>query len=107
MLRSWSALYHSYKLYRQCDDGAIAEGYSESVARILVDHWETLPELSTFSRRDARFRRFVLRHLDATLNMDDVEMVRRKAQTRCPKALRPVCVDLIRKADSAMSENAR
>ena len=29
-LRSWDALYKSYKLYRQCDDGAVAEGYSES-----------------------------------------------------------------------------
>jgi hypothetical protein len=24
MLRSWDALYKSYKLYRQCDDGALA-----------------------------------------------------------------------------------
>ena len=29
-LRSWDALYKSYKLYRQCDDGAVGEGYSES-----------------------------------------------------------------------------
>ena len=25
-LRSWDALYKSYKLYRQCDDGAVGEG---------------------------------------------------------------------------------
>ena len=36
-LRSWDALYGSYKAHRNCDDGAAAEEYSESVARILSD----------------------------------------------------------------------
>ena len=36
-LTSWDGLYRSYKLFGRCDDGSIAEGYSESVARILAD----------------------------------------------------------------------
>jgi len=54
-LRSWDALYKSYKLYRQCDDGAVGKGYSESVARILSDHWNTLPELARLARKDSQF----------------------------------------------------
>jgi hypothetical protein len=55
--RSWDTLHESFKLYRQCDDSAIGEGYSESVARILVDHWKTLPRLAQLERRDPAFGR--------------------------------------------------
>ena len=37
-LRSWDALYRSYKLYERCNDADAGEGYSESAARFLVDH---------------------------------------------------------------------
>lgn len=104
--RTWAALYRSYRLYGHCDDGAVAEGYSESVARILVDHWDTLPELARLSKRDAQFRRFVIGHLDATLNMDDVEAVKRKAKTRCPARFNGLCRDLAKQADSAVEESS-
>ena len=54
-LRSWDALYKSYKLYRPCDDGAVGEGYRESAARILSDDWNTLPELTRLARKDSQF----------------------------------------------------
>jgi hypothetical protein len=106
ILRSWDALYMSYKSYRQCDDGAIGEGYSESVARILVDHWNTLPQLARLSRKDAEFRAFVIGHVDATLNMDDVEKIRKNAKTQCPAGLQTVCSDLAKQADFALKEDA-
>jgi hypothetical protein len=93
-LRAWDGLYRSYKLYRQCDDGAIAEGYSESVARILVDHWDTLPQLARLAKEDAEFRRFVMGHVDATLNTDDIAKIRTHAKTKCPAGLRAICTDL-------------
>ena len=68
-LRSWDALYKSYKLYRQCDDGAVGGGYSQSVAPILSDHWNTLPELARLADKDSQFRAFVIGHVDATLTM--------------------------------------
>jgi hypothetical protein len=105
-LRSWDALYKSYKSYRHCDDGAIGEGYSESVARILVDHWSTLSRLAQLGNKDAEFRAFVVRHIDATLNMDDVEKIKTRAKAQCPNALRTLCSDLAKHADSALKENA-
>ncbi len=100
-LRSWDSLHRSYRLYRQCDDGAIGEGYSESIARILVDHWNTLLRLPHFARADAEFRAFVMKHVDATLNMKDVDQIKKKAKTQCPAGLRTVCDDLAKQADSA------
>jgi hypothetical protein len=105
-LRSWGALYKSYKSYRHCDDGAIGEGYSESVARILVDHWSTLSRLAQLGNKDAEFRAFVVHHVDATLNMDDVEKIKRRAKAQCPTGLRTLCSDLAKHADSALKEDA-
>ena len=105
-LRSWDALYKSYRSYRQCDDGAIGEGYSESVGRILVDHWNTLPRLTQLADEDARFRAFVMQHIDATLNMDDVERIKKSAKAQCPSGLRTLCRDLAKQADSASKEDA-
>jgi hypothetical protein len=103
-LRSWDALYKSYLTFGHCDDGAIGEGYSESVARILADHWNTLPRFVQFAGKDAAFQAFVIRHLDATLNMDDVEKIKQDALTHCPTGLRPTCIHLVKQADSALKE---
>jgi hypothetical protein len=97
--RSWDDLYKSYRLYRRCDDGAIGEGYSESVARILVDHWITLPKLAHLARKDADFRTFVLKHVDETLNKSDVDKIKANAKNRCPSGLHHLCDDLRKQAE--------
>jgi hypothetical protein len=103
-LRRWGALHASFNHYRHCDDGGVGEGYSESVARILVDHWNTLPQLAQLEEKDAEFRAFVLKHVDATLNMDDVAKIKKNAKTRCPTGLRTICNELAKQADTALRE---
>ena len=102
--RSWDALYRSYKTFGNCDDGAIGEGFSESVARILADHWSTLPRLAQLASRDASFRAFVMSHVDATLNTDDIEKVKENARIHCPTGLRTTCTNLAKQADSPLKE---
>ena len=105
-LRSWDALHRSFKEFGNCDDGAIAEGYSESVARIFTDHWSTLPRFAQLAENDPSFRAFVIRHIDATLNMDDVEKIKKAALTQCPSGLRKTCSDITKQADSALKDAA-
>lgn len=105
-LRSWDALYRFYKLYERCNDADAGEGYSESVARILVDHWNTLPRLAKLAASDSGFRRFVLSHVNATLDMKDVERIREKAKAACPDRMHSFCADLKREADAAIEEDA-
>ena len=101
-IRTWDALYASYQKFGHCDDGAIGEGYSESVARILADHWSSLPRFNQLTSNDAAFRKFVIRHLDATLNSDDVERIKNKATMHCPPGLRKTCTDLAKQAEDAL-----
>jgi hypothetical protein len=103
-LRSWDALYQSYRKFRYCDDGAIAEGYSESVARILADYWSTLARFKALSESNAPFRKFVVSHIDATLNGEDLEKIKENATAHCPKGLKSTCIELAGKADSALKE---
>lgn len=105
-LRSWDALHSSYKEFRNCDDGAIAEGYSESVARILADHWSTLRRFAQLAHTDPPFRAFVIRHIDATLNMDDVEKIKKAALTKCPTGLQTACSDIAKQTDFALKDAA-
>jgi hypothetical protein len=84
-LRTWDGLYKSYRLYARRNNVDAEEGYSESVARILVDHWQTLSRLSQLARKDKGFRDFVLGHVDATLDMGDVGKIRTNAIQRCPE----------------------
>jgi hypothetical protein len=103
-LRTWDGLYKSYVSYSKCDDGGISEGYSESVARILVDHWNTLPRLAYFIKRDPTFRHFVLKHVDATLDTADLKKVRALTNTKCPAGLISLCIELRRQSDIALKQ---
>jgi len=104
-LRTWEALYRSYTSYRICDDGFVGEQYSESEARLLVDHWKTLPRLASLARENVDSRRFVLRHVDASLDMKDVGRIKVKVRIQCPRELRVLCDDLGKQADSALKED--
>lgn len=98
-LNSWDRIYDWYKKLRNCDQGAPAEGVSEAVARNLVDRWETLPRLGELAK-NVGFRHFVLKHLDATLNADDLKKISTNATERCPTNLHSLCHGLRVRADA-------
>jgi len=102
-LRDWAALHKSFQQFKHYDDGAIAEGYSEAVGRILVDHWKTLPALASLAKDDDPFLKFVLRHIDATLSPDDLK-IRPNARNHCPSDLGGLCGAIARRALSALRE---
>jgi hypothetical protein len=103
-LRSWDAFYKSYRRYRHCDDVSAAEGYSESIARILADHWRTLPRLKQLIDRDKAFGNFVT--INASMNIEDVAKIRDYATNRCPAGLTALCAKLKRQTDNAIAEHA-
>jgi hypothetical protein len=101
-VRNWDALFKYYRLYGRCDDPMAAEASSESIARILVDHWETLPRLAELTATDTGFRRFV--RLDSTMDSKDLTRVRANAIKHCPDGLNDLCARLKNQANAAMKE---
>lgn len=97
-LKDWAALYRAFRLYGICDDGGVAEGFSDAVAKLLANQWQTLPELAKLARSDRQFEQFVFRHLDETVNQEDDLAIVGNAQNRCPNGLAALCRRLVAKA---------
>ncbi len=92
--RSWKDLHDQYVRYVKgaaCDDGGIAEGWSDAVGHLLAHHWRELPKLDRLAKSDPGFLAFILKHIDLTLPGDDLEDMRNKAMTECPKGCETLC----------------
>lgn len=90
-LKSWTVVYRAFKQYGQCDDGAVAEGYSASVVSLLADRWPTVRELSALEARDPMLGRFVLWHVDETASPAQLKAIRTNARDHCPAGFETLC----------------
>jgi hypothetical protein len=92
-LDSWQAVAAYRAKFEQCDDGSLAEGSAEAIARLLADHWNTLPDLSRLIAKTPMLRPFVLRHINSTLDTSDLGKIEQNA-SRCPSGLNTLCKDI-------------
>jgi len=93
-LASWSALHDSFRRFRACDDGAIAEGYSDSVTTLLDTNWSSLQALANLSSSDPSFLDFVLKHIDLSVPTDRLKRISRQARSECPPGLAELCAKI-------------
>ncbi|WP_152625086.1 hypothetical protein [Xanthomonas albilineans] len=94
-IKNWSALVDSFSKYKACDDGAIAEGYSESVTNLLVEKWHEFNELISRRKLSAEFIGFVMRHIDDTVPLNRLLEIRKNASKNCPISSRNYCRKII------------
>jgi hypothetical protein len=92
-IRDWSKLRAFYHRYRACqiDDASVSTGVSESVARMLADHWDTLPEASRLFKQDQAFEAFALAGINITDLTEDLNRIDRLAAEHCPTDLHTLC----------------
>jgi hypothetical protein len=102
-LKSWNALHSAFVSYHHCDDGAIAEGFSESVSKLLSEQWGALLQLSKLATNDRPFLKFVLSHIDETVPADRLKEIGKHAKQNCPKYERKLCESIFLRA--AMSQD--
>jgi hypothetical protein len=93
-LKTWSDVYSSYKRYAQCDDGAIGEGYSSTVARLLADDWSQFGKLKLLMS-DKSFAKFVLLHIDQLMSKEQEKAIRQNASKRCPAGAKVACKSIL------------
>jgi len=91
---SWHRLHDAYKRFKQCDDGALSEGYSDIVAQLLVRDWEKLKEAVKLSHADPAFKNWYISHLDETDNNDDLVKIEHLARTACPSGAEDLCTKI-------------
>ena len=98
---SWLRVYASYQQFRGCDDGGIAEGYSDRIVDLLVSQWNTTPKLVELSRKNPGFERFVFGHVDSLMSPGQGSVILRNAQESCPSGAVAFCHRLISQVRSA------
>ena len=99
----WQDLFNSYSKFKDCDDGAIAEGWSDAVVHLLATKWDKLGELQTLTRAHSDFEAFVLKHIDATTDSDELDRVG-VAASHCPSSESALCEKIKKKVESAKAE---
>lgn len=100
-LKDWDAVYRSFNRFSRCDDGAVAEGYSDTVGRLLAHDWKDFSALSKLVAADKRFASFVLGHIDETLPSDELQTIETNAKQKCPAGESVLCKKIHDKAHSA------
>jgi hypothetical protein len=99
-LDSWQNVAQFYKQFQDCDDGGVAEGVSDAVARLLANHWNRLQDLLKRTSVDAAFEAFVVKHLDETDNGNDLRQIALLAKSKCPVGASELCKKLSSRIDS-------
>lgn len=93
-LKDWDQVYRAYKRFSHCDDGAIAEGYSDSVTKLLADDWKSFNRLLVLTNRNKGFRSFVLKHIDESVPGDRLATIANNARSECPAGGKHLCLSI-------------
>ena len=93
-LKDWDQIYRAYRRFSQCDDGAIAEGDSDSVTKLLADDWKDFNRLLRLTNRSRGFRGFVVKHIDETVPADRLAKIAKNARSGCSAAGRNLCLSI-------------
>ncbi len=83
-IHDWDDLQRAYAVLLPYDDGHIAEGISDFVVQRLAKRWRTFPELAAMAEADTAFGSWVVLHIDATTDWDDLARIERHAGRRGP-----------------------
>ncbi len=95
-LKTWNSVYRFYNQFLHCDDGGIAEGVSDAVAKLLAIRWDSINDFVRLASSDKRFENFVIRHLDETIDWGhDAPLISQNARLRCPSSSARLCKILI------------
>jgi hypothetical protein len=104
-MKTWSDIYSGFQHYGHCDDGGIAEGFSEAVVHLMASQWDSLPQAATLAKKDPSFRVFLLIHIDATADTNELRKIEKFSQFQCAAQLREFCTAIQASAKQAVSES--
>ena len=98
----WNEVHTAYLRFRDCDDGAIAEWYSDNVVHLLARRQADIAGLSKVVQGDKQFGSWLLGHIDSTC--DSLELVRaaENSKTQCPNHNASFCGRIRAAAEKAL-----
>ena len=107
-LHTWADVHAAFTRFApQCDDGGVAEGFSDRIVHLLASNWAALPALYKIMEKDAGFGPFVLKHIDATTDSDELDAIAKMSVSTCPGGRSALCAAIHRAALGAIAEGDR
>ena len=106
-LQTWKQLFQAFKLYSQCDDGAVAEGFDDTVDKLLAKNNANYDEFNNLTKHNPTFKTFVFRHLVATGAGDDIVTAGFNAKECYSKTSKPICKDIALALANGIDANIR
>jgi hypothetical protein len=106
-LKTWMEVYSSYRRYAKCDDGAIGEGYSDSIAHLLSDDRKDMEQLNQLVSRDERFEEFVLRHVDELMSPTQSQKILDNTTGHCPSRATQLCSKIVARMKEAFPNQVK
>ena len=102
---AWGSLFKHWKTFHSCDDGGLAEGYSDAVVVLLAHRSGQFDVFASLTERNPAFRRWAIEHIDATTSNDDLKKVVRNA-ARCSGGTKKkdLCGEIGRAARDALKD---
>ncbi|MDH5525396.1 MAG: hypothetical protein OEY01_15590 [Desulfobulbaceae bacterium] len=92
MIKDIQSLLESFQRYGHCDDGAIAEGYSAAVVRLLTVGWDKqIVGIYQLTESNRAFKAFFLHHIDELMTMDEQQEILNNVKLKCPETARTLC----------------
>lgn len=102
-IANWNELHAAFNRFKSCDDGAISEGYSDSVVRLLIEQWNGASELQNTFNKSQSFEVFVLRHIDELMTPSQLAQIESNATNRCPSDAKQFCRKIIARTKAIRS----
>ncbi|MDF3983948.1 hypothetical protein P3W23_18290 [Luteibacter sp. PPL554] len=103
--KSWKTLRVHQKIFAACDDGELAEGYSDAVVTLFAQNWSHFGQFVALARDDAAFQRWTMKHIDASASTDDLKKIVEHTSRCTVKADEKELCSMIREsAEAALSE---
>lgn len=106
----WESLYASFLLHGSCDmkkgftDVELATKYDEIVTELLTNNWVSIKKLNQLTRKNKKFERFVLRHIDEMMSQEELQQIAENAQKSCPRDSKNLCLKIKNTAKSVQNK---
>lgn len=101
-IKDWDSLYNVYSQFKNCDNGGTAELFDDAVIKILANNWSTTQRLVTLMSSDKDFGKFVISHISATGDLNELKRIQINAKSNCIPGSKSTCVLIESKAASAI-----
>lgn len=103
--KDWRDLARHREAFGKCDDGALAEGYSDAVVTLLAKRWSRFELFARLAVGQPAFRHWAIRHIDASASTDDLaQVVHNSARCTGSPDVKHLCREVHKAAVDALNE---